>query len=74
MKTIRTTSTKLHSGASLPLEIPVAKEMKRPARRGSFWPGESFSTCTSKWDLTGVFSDHAFVLPAILASKGSLAH
>jgi hypothetical protein len=74
MRTTTAIPIKFNSGAPLPLEIPVHKETKRPARRGSFWPGENFGACTRKWDLTGVFSDNAFVLPALLAGKGSLAH
>jgi hypothetical protein len=74
MKTRTATLMKLDSGAPAQVEIPVVKAGKRPARRGGFWPGENFATATRKWDLTGVFSNNAFVLPALLASKGSLAH
>ena len=57
---------------SLPLEVPVtSNNARRPARRGNFWPGESFGTCTRKWDLTGVFADNAFVLPALIGGNGS---
>ena len=54
----------------LPLEVPVTTGV-RPVRRGNFWPGESFGAYTSKWDLTGAFAGHAFILPALLGSKGS---
>ena len=71
MKSITTIPTKFNDSVSVPLVIPVANETRRPVRRGSFWPGESFGTCTRKWDLTGVFADNAFVLPALIGGNGS---
>lgn len=52
------------AGLSVPLEVPLPP-VARPVRRGHFWPGESFGTCTRKWDLSGALGDQAFVLPAL---------
>ncbi len=72
MKTQTHIATKFADSVSVPLEIPVAKtDARRPVLRGTFWPGESFGTCTRKWDLTGVFADNAFVLPALIGGSGS---
>ena len=73
MKTQTHIPTRFDNSVSLPLEIPVTST-SRPARRGNFWPGESFGTCTRKWDLTGMFADHAFVLPALIGGNGSRTH
>ena len=61
--------TRFANGLSVPLEVPGTTG-SRPVRRGNFWPGESFGNCTRKWDLTGAFADHAFILPALLGGKG----
>ena len=53
-----------------PLPIPVTN-VARPVRQGSFWPGESFSAGTNKWDLTGAFAGQAFILSGLSGSKGS---
>lgn len=72
MKTQTHIATKFTDSMSVPLEVPVAiADARRPVRRGNFWPGESFGTCTRKWDLTGVFADNAFVLPALIGGNGS---
>jgi hypothetical protein len=42
----------------------------RPARRGSFWPGESFANTTSKWNLAGPFANRAFVLAFVVGNRG----
>ena len=72
MKTQTHIATKFADSVSVPLEVPIANNnARRPARRGNFWPGESFGTCTRKWDLTGLFADNAFVLPALIGGNGS---
>jgi hypothetical protein len=71
MKTQTHIAAKFADSVSVPLEVPVVTETRRPVRRGSFWPGENFGTCTRKWDLTGVFADNAFVLPALIGGSGS---
>lgn len=58
------------SAASNAAIVEIPPRGNRPARRGSFWPGESFGTCTRKWDLDGVFMDNAFVLPSLLSKRG----
>jgi hypothetical protein len=60
------------NGPATSLELPQA-EKTRPVRRGHFWPGESFTAWTSKWDLTGRFVNHAYVLPAV-GSTGRRPH
>ena len=65
-------ATKFADSVTVPMEAPVATtDTRRPVRRGSFWPGESFGNCTRKWDLTGVFADNSFVLPALIGGNGS---
>lgn len=64
-------AAKFADSVSVPLEAPVVTDARRPVRRGNFWPGESFGTCTRKWDLTGVFANNAFVLPALIGGSGS---
>jgi hypothetical protein len=69
------TSARFTDSTTVPMEIPVATtDGRRPVRRGNFWPGESFGACTRKWDLTGVFIDNAFVLPALIGGNGSRMH
>ena len=63
MKTYPQPTRSAASNAAL-VEIPPRGN--RPARRGSFWPGESFGSCTNKWDLTGGFVNDAFVLPSLM--------
>lgn len=70
MKPTAHTTQRLAENIPLPLEIPLPTGA-RPVRRGGFWPGESFGTCTSKWDLTGAFAGHAFIVPALFHTKGS---
>jgi hypothetical protein len=52
------------SGSPTSLVLPRL-DKRRPARRGYFWPGESFGTRTDKWDLTGAWIDHTSVLPGV---------
>jgi len=74
MKTQTHIATKFADSVYVPLEAPVATDARRPVRRGNFWPGESFGNCTRKWDLTGVFIDNAYVLPALIGGNGSRMH
>lgn len=67
MKTYPQPTRSAGSNAAI-VEIPPRGH--RPARRGSFWPGENFSSCTRRWDLTGTFLENAFVLPALVPSRG----
>ena len=56
---------------SIPLPPPPpAAGKRRPARRGTFWPGENFGGYTNRWDLSGVFVNDAFVLPTVVGSRG----
>ena len=71
MKTQTHIAAKFADSVSVPWEVPVVTDARRPVRRGNFWPGESFGTCTRKWDLTGVFANNAFVLPALIGGSGS---
>ncbi len=64
MKTQTNSTVRCASGASVPLAMP-ARSQPRPARRGNFWPGESFGNCTHQWDLVGALKDRALMLPAI---------
>ncbi len=73
MKSITHIPTRFADSTSVPLEVPVTTG-PRPVRRGGFWPGESFGTCTRKWDLTGVFAGNAFVLPVLIGGNGSRTH
>lgn len=57
------------AGSNAPL-VEIPPRGNRPARRGAFWPGESFGTCTRKWDLSGVFLNQALVLPALVDLHG----
>lgn len=50
--------------------VEIPPRGSRPARRGSFWPGESFTSATRRWDLTGAFLEHGFVLPALAGQPG----
>lgn len=71
MKTQTHIPVRLADSISVPVEIPGATtDVRRPVRRGNFWPGESFGTCTRKWDLKGIFIDKAFVLPALIGGNG----
>lgn len=67
MKTYPQPTRSAASNAAL-VEIPPRGN--RPARRGSFWPGEKFSSYTHKWDLSGPFIERAFVLPSLLSNRG----
>lgn len=70
MKTQTHVKPKFAARDSVPLEVPITNShARRPARRGNFWQGESFGNCTRKWDLTGVFADNAFVLPALIGGQ-----
>ena len=60
--------TRAASSQTTVVEIPPRGN--RPARRGSFWPGESFANTTNRWNLTGPFANHAFVLPTLLGNRG----
>jgi hypothetical protein len=71
MKTSPILEASAASSLSIPLPPPPPVTSKRrPARRGTFWPGESFGDCTNRWDLSGVFVNDAFVLPTLVGSRG----
>lgn len=70
-RTIMKTSSILEASAASSLSIPLpppppASNKRRPARRGTFWPGESFGGYTNRWDLSGVFVNDALVLPTLI--------
>lgn len=60
--------TRAASGNAAIVEVPARGT--RPTRRGSFWPGESFTNTSRKWDLTGAFVNNAFVLPTLVGNRG----
>ena len=68
MKTLSYIPTRFIASSAVVLDLPIQRGA-RPVRRGNFWPGENFGACTSKWDLTGAFADHAYVLPALSGGK-----
>lgn len=50
------------------VEIPARGH--RPARHGSFWPGENFATTASKWSLSDFAAAQAFTLPSLVGNRG----
>lgn len=71
MKNPTTLETSAAASLSIPLPPPpLANEKRRPARRGTFWPGESFGGYTNRWDLSGGFVNEALVLPKLVGSRG----
>jgi hypothetical protein len=50
------------------VEIPARGH--RPARHGSFWPGENFATPSSRWSLRDLAAAPAFALPSLIGNRG----